>query len=229
MHQALDVVKLFISIFIMTATNTNLDVFIKHCIAEAPKITKARQDKSKILATYIATQITTSSSVALVFICTHNSRRSVFAQVWAQVAANYYGFDQVSTYSGGTSETAVFKETIAALKRNGLMIEILHESKNPIFSIRYHQHHQPILGFSKFYDHSFNPLNDFAAVMTCGDADQNCPFIPQAQQRISLTYEDPKQYDDTTDQAKYYDLKSLEIATELFYTFNLVHQNLNSI
>lgn len=39
---------------------------------------------------------------SLIFICTHNSRRSHMRQMWAMAAVTYYGISGVFGYSGGT-------------------------------------------------------------------------------------------------------------------------------
>ena len=55
--------------------------------------------------------------------------------------------------------------------------------------------------------------------MTCGDAEENCPFIPGTEMRIPLIYKDPKAFDDTELENEKYHECSLEIASELFYVF----------
>ena len=67
----------------------------------------------------------------------------------------------------------------------------------------------------------------YAAVMTCSDADKNCPFIPGAEKRISLPFKDPKEFDDTLIEAKKYKECSLKIASEVFYVFNEVDKSFN--
>ena len=56
--------------------------------------------------------------------------------------------------------------------------------------------------------------------MTCAHADENCPFIAGAEERIPLRYEDPKRFDDTENEVEAYLNKSIEIATELHYIFS---------
>ena len=56
-------------------------------------------------------------------------------------------------------------------------------------------------------------------MISCSHADENCPFIPGAEKRISLPYEDPKASDNTADEAKIYDERSIQIATEMKYVF----------
>ena len=62
----------------------------------------------------------------------------------------------------------------------------------------------PISDFSKRYDDDFNPENDFTAILTCSSADKDCPYIPGANKRIALTYEDPKTFDNTPQQREMY-------------------------
>jgi arsenate reductase (thioredoxin) len=64
--------------------------------------------------------------------------------------------------------------------------------------------------------------NPYAAVMTCSHADENCPFIPAAEVRIPVRYEDPKQFDNTPGEADRYDQRSLQIASEMFHVFSNV-------
>jgi arsenate reductase (thioredoxin) len=58
--------------------------------------------------------------------------------------------------------------------------------------------------------------------MTCSHADENCPFIPGAEARIPVRYEDPKAFDDTTEEAAQYDARSRQIASEMFFVFSRV-------
>ena len=76
--------------------------------------------------------------------------------------------------------------------------------------------------FSKLYDDPVNKIETFAAIMTCAHADQNCPFIQGVEKRISIQYKDPKGFDDTPQEIKKYDERSLQIASEFFYVFNKV-------
>ncbi len=44
-------------------------------------------------------------------------------------------------------------------------------------------------------------------------------FIAGAEKRIPITFEDPKAFDNTPQQAEKYEERSLQIATEMFYVF----------
>lgn len=172
------------------------------------------------LISFIKSQKEQHEPINLIFICTHNSRRSHLSQVWAQVAAHHYGIGRVNSYSGGTEATALFPSSAAALVAGGLVIQKLSRADNSIYSIKYDENRPAMVGFSKKYDHNFNPQSGFAAIMTCTHADENCPFIPNAAKRISLPFEDPKAFDGTEQQAVKYEERSIEIATELFYAFS---------
>ena len=60
--------------------------------------------------------------------------------------------------------------------------------------------------------------------MTCSQADGGCPFIAGAEKRIPITFEDPKNSDNTPEQAQVYAERSLQIATEMFYVFSKISQ-----
>jgi len=156
------------------------------------------------------------------FICTHNSRRSHLAQVWAQAAAMYFEVPNVNCYSGGTEETALFPVVAETLIKQGFHIFKIAEGANPVYAIKYSPNAMPIVGFSKNYDHPFNPITAFVAILTCSQADGGCPFIAGADQRIPITYEDPKISDPTPQQAQVYSERSLEIAKEMCYVFSQI-------
>lgn len=185
-------------------------------------IPKERFQILKPLVDYVQEKVVTNKNIHLNFICTHNSRRSHLSQVWAQVMAAYFNVEHVSCYSGGTESTALFPRVAKTLEHSGLKVERLTEGTNPIYSIKYGADIHPIIGFSKTYDAAFNPKHEFAAVMTCSHADENCPFIPGAEKRIPVTFEDPKAFDGTDQQAEKYHERSIQIATELFYVFSQI-------
>ena len=174
------------------------------------------------LINYINLKINNCEEIKLNFICTHNSRRSHLAQVWAQTMAEYFNYKQVFCYSGGTETTSVYVAVVNSLKQLGFKIDIIKESENPVYSIRYSLNQPPITGFSKPFNDPFNPKTDFAAILTCSEADEACPFVKGADIRIPMTFEDPKVYDNTNLQKEKYLERSLEIATELKYVFSKI-------
>ncbi len=160
--------------------------------------------------------------INLNFICTHNSRRSHLSQIWAQTMASFYNLENVFCYSGGTEATAMYQGVEKTLVNQGFEINRLTGDKNPIYAIKFSGDHHPIVAFSKTFDDAFNPNKNFAAIMTCSHADENCPFIIGAEKRLPIRYEDPKAFDDTPIQMEKYEERSLQVATEMKYIFSKI-------
>lgn len=174
------------------------------------------------LSTYVGEKVKKGEEIQLTFICTHNSRRSHLGQVWAQVAAAHYEIAGLSCFSGGTETTACNPRTIAAFERAGFRVVQTTEVDNPMYEISYDEEQPPVIAFSKVYDQSPNPTENFAAIMTCDHADENCPYIPGAEKRFPITYTDPKMADDTPAESHIYDERCRQIATEMLYVFSKV-------
>ncbi|MBL7473972.1 arsenate reductase/protein-tyrosine-phosphatase family protein [Robertkochia sediminum] len=175
----------------------------------------------------IKTAITNNGVANLNFICTHNSRRSHLSQLWAQTAAAYHGFGQkVVCYSGGTEATALFPAVAETLKSQGYEILKLSQETNPVYAIKYAENQPAVIGFSKAYHHPFNPKSEYIAVMTCDSANEACPVVVGASNRIPLTYEDPKLFDDTPEKMAKYLERSEQIAGEMLWIFNELKKQL---
>ncbi|UZR98937.1 low molecular weight phosphatase family protein [Chondrinema litorale] len=202
--------------------NKQLKKYIDELKTEFGQIPLERKTLLEQLTAFLQDNLQEKGKADLILICTHNSRRSHFAQVWAQIAAFYYGIKNVYAYSGGTESTAMYHMAAHALKKAGLEIKKLSEGANPVYSIKYDVDQPAIIGFSKTYHDSFNVQNGFAAIMTCSHADANCPFIPTAAKRISIPYDDPKEYDNTAKQEVKYDERCRDIAREMFYVFSII-------
>lgn len=208
------------------AKNTKMFLTIQsYCdqlIKEFDSISESRKKILEKIADYIKTKKAENIPINLVYICTHNSRRSHFGQVWAKVAADYFCVHSVNTFSGGTEATAFHSNAINALKRIGFEINATTRDKNPLYEVAYAANVKPIICFSKVYDDANNPPKEFAAIMTCSDAEENCPFIPGVELRIATTYDDPKAFDNTPMQDTKYDERCKQIALETLYIFSLI-------
>lgn len=163
--------------------------------------------------------------VNLVFVCTHNSRRSHLAQLWWQVASEEHDFSFLKTYSAGTETTRIHPNTLKVLMKQGFSVEsrFLQENlseENPKVELSYFGN-RSVKCFSKTISDNSLP-EQFIAIMTCGHAEVNCPFIPQAEFRFSLTYEDPKISDGTSQMEQTYLERSRQIGREAFYALSLL-------
>ncbi|MCZ4319302.1 protein-tyrosine-phosphatase [Aequorivita viscosa] len=175
------------------------------------------------LAKYIKEKAAANYPIQLNFICTHNSRRSHLAQIWAQTAAAYFYVESIQCFSGGTEATALYPMVATTLKKTGFKISKGVESNNPIYEIHFSESTPPIKAFSKKYDDAVNPKHKFAAIMTCSQADAGCPFVAGAEKRLTITYEDPKISDGTPLQQQVYEERSKQIATEMKYIFSKIN------
>lgn len=194
-----------------------IESYIKKVKLCLPEIPDERKQKLREIAGFIRTE----HPAKLTFICTHNSRRSHLCQIWAAVLARYFGLDQVVCFSGGTEATAFNPRAVAAIRRAGFRVED-PGGENPRYRIYFDEESDPLVCFSKTFDDPGNPQENFAAVMTCSDADRNCPFVPGASLRVTIPYVDPKQADDTPEETETYDERCLQIAAEMYYLMSEV-------
>ena len=201
-------------------------VFSKIAETIATLDTKTISKKRKLilndLTEYIQLRIAQNKKVYLIFICTHNSRRSHLSQVWAQSIAHHFLIKNVFCFSAGTEATSVYPVVIETLKDFGFKIDVKFGEKKTVYAIQYSDQRNPIDCFSKTIEDKRNPKSEFCAVMTCAEADEYCPMVEGAEIRIPITYEDPKVYDNSPIQKEKYRERSIQIATEMCYIFSKV-------
>lgn len=201
---------------------TSIKNYCDKLATEFDNISTERKATLEKIADYIKKKMSEGKPANLISICTHNSRRSHFAQVWASVAGSYYGIRNIYSFSGGVEVTAFNPNAIAALERAGFHIHAESSTENPIYDVQFDEQAFPALCFSKLYSDAENPQKDFAAIMVCGSAEESCPLVNGADQRFSLTFEDPKDFDGTPQQNEKYDERCKEIATQMMYLFSKV-------
>ena len=187
-----------------------------HVVPAVAGISAERKESLDAIAAFVKERKAAGATADLTFICTHNSRRSHLGQVWAATAAWMHGLDHVHTYSGGTEATAFNTRAVAALERAGFHVDG-SEGTNPHYNVSFSNDRAPEPHWSKVYDDPANPQTGFCAVMTCAEADRNCPFVHGALDRISLPYIDPKEADGTVEESARYDERCLQIAAEMWY------------
>lgn len=187
---------------------------------DTSSIKKERKEILQQFIAYLKDKRNAKAAIRLNFICTHNSRRSHLAQIWAQTMASFYNIDGVSCYSGGTEATAMFPKIGETIHSQGFNVIKLSEGNNPVYSIKHSENEPAIIVFSKRFEDDFNPRSEYAAIMTCSSADKGCPFVAGCDKRIAITYEDPKKSDGTPQQTETYLNRSLQIATEMKFVFS---------
>lgn len=184
---------------------------------DGKNISAERKTVLQPLKDYISRKYSSNEPVRLNFICTHNSRRSHLAQIWAQTMAHHLGKQKLFCYSGGTEATAVFPMVVQTLKAQGFHIMELAKTENPVYALKFAENEPSIICFSKVFSDAFNPQKDFAAIMTCDHADDTCPFVAGAEARFPVRYADPKAWDGTAVMAEKYFETSLDIGLEMWW------------
>lgn len=202
--------------------NEKLSTYCESIPSEFNQISDDRKADLDEIANYISAQQKDNKAINLLFVCTSNSRRSHMAQVWAQIASYYYGVKEVSTFSGGTEQTKVNINAISALEKTGIILQSSQQSENPIWIATIGKKHNPLVLFSKKYTDSTNPSQNFGAIMVCSEANESCPIVPGADFRLGLPYQDPKAFDNTSQQSEKYDERCRQIAREMFYVFSKI-------
>ncbi len=200
-----------------------LAAYIEERVSEFSAIDTERRTDLDALSEELANWLRRGQELPMTFICTHNSRRSHMAQIWAQCAARRHGLGAVQTFSGGTEATAFNPRAVAAMQRAGLAIELDVDGENPVYVVEDGQG-DGMRCWSKVFSDDANPSANFVAVMTCQSADEACPFVPGAQLRVALPYVDPKASDGTEREAAAYDERCAQIAREMLYLFSEVER-----
>ncbi len=200
-----------------------LKQYLRARIEEYPLIPADRKSDLAKVSQYVLGFIAKSLPAKLTFICTHNSRRSHLSQIWAQVAAEYFGISNVETFSGGTEATAFNPRAVTAMQRCGLKITTANaDTSNPHYEVLTHDGAKGQICFSKVYDAPPNPTKGYCAIMTCSQADEACPLVMGCDLRMPIRYEDPKIADDTDQEASLYDERSRQICREMLFMMSSI-------
>ena len=203
--------------------NNDLTLYVRKVEASQDQLTADRRELLLPIFDFCASR--KGQSINLVFICTHNSRRSHLAHVWADLFSKYFKLDNINCYSSGTEATAIYFQSKESLERSGFQFNKIENGANPKYMIN--------AGFEKqigpIYSKSIDDLDTngerFVAIMVCDHADQNCPFIPEAEQRYSLPYRDPKEFDTTPTVTDKYDERSFQISQEMYFLMKQIAES----
>jgi arsenate reductase len=193
------------------------------------RISEPYRGAGEALSSWIAENYVPDQSLGVIVVCTGNSRRSILGSTMGNLAAAYFGMPEVRFHSGGTDPTAFNLRTIAALRRIGLEIEPIGEEAprgepdlpNPFYRIRWGTTGEPAMEtveFSKRYDDTSLPPSGFAALMVCDEADAGCPTVRGAALRLSMPMADPKEADDTPEEAARYDERRDDLGRFMAWT-----------
>lgn len=203
------------------ALEERLEASFKTWEAAGPSGDEGHRQRLEQLATAIRQRLVDAKQADVVFVCTHNSRRSHMAQLLAFAAARRKGLANVQTFSGGTEATAFNPRAVAALRRVGFDIADA-EGTNPHYRVKVAPSLAPAEAFSKRFTDPPNPTAGFIVVMTCSQADAACPLVQGAAARVAVPYDDPKVADGTPEESARYDERVAQIGRDLAWVFAAV-------
>ena len=198
--------------------NKQLNSLIAQLLNEEHLIEEDRKKLLLLIADLIKEELHKNKEAHIVTVCTHNSRRSQLSEAWLVAGAQHFGLEGIHAYSGGTEATAFNIRMVVALRQKSFHLRTEGPKDNPKYTLEtIHRGETTHTMFSKKYDDSFNPSENFFAFMVCDHADQNCPVVQGALHRISLPYKDPKEFDDTPIENEAYIDKIDEIGREMLF------------
>ena len=111
----------------------SLQEYVADRVEEFDLIPKERREILERLAAVISDS--KEASINIIFICTHNSRRSHMAHLWASLGAEVYGAKKVYCFSGGTEVTAFNPMAVKAIKKAGFRVSTRIPGANPVYLV----------------------------------------------------------------------------------------------
>ncbi len=200
---------------------------LKSFEANISSLSEERKEKLLPLVYYILDNQRDNDPSELIFVCTHNARRSHMAQLWAAAAALYCDLENIETFSGGIEVTRIHPNALASLERSGFEFSGDDDGENPSYLVQLGESIM-IEVFSKPYGDDTNPQKNFAAVLVCSEVAEACPNVEGASLRLPISYDDPKEFDGSEKAEEMYDKRSVEIGTEMLYVMKTVSEKLAS-
>ncbi|GJM61520.1 hypothetical protein [Persicobacter diffluens] len=198
-----------------------LEKFKSHCQQQAAQIPQERLSLLASLAENMV-EMQENGNLHLLWIDTHNSRRSIFCQVWAKCWAMHYGLRGFKMYSGGTKVEAIHTNTLDALNNAGLFVNRLDARENAHYQLYYQEGEAPVAVFSKLLEDAPNPKDHFLGIYTSATAKERVPTISGARLTFSLLYPDPKSADGSLEEEGVYAELNEQVAVEMGVLFGMV-------
>ncbi len=205
----------------------------------APIHEKARKELAEVILKHYQAiedplaEKSQAKELAIILICTGNSRRSMMGAAMGNASAAYYGFNEVRFYSGGTIPSAFNSRSIKALSEVGFQIEGSGEKaaagvkgeENLYYWVNWGTGGKAkSLEFSKHYGDVKNPQKDFIALIVCDEED--CPKVETSRKRILAPFDDPKVYDGKPKEAEKYAERRDDLGRLLLSSFSLAKEQL---
>lgn len=189
-----------------------LQTFASQAKTKASVLKAYRKKHCLVISKHIAEHLRNANSLDLVFICLHNSRRSVFAEVWANYWVLELGLGNlIASKSGGFFPSNLSINTMDALQRAG--VPITKDQTSYYFSFEDNKklslHSKPV--------HSVLGEKNTVPVILCADALDYDYLLPPAQITFPLIYADPWEADGLPGQNQVYDQICFQVCMEVYF------------
>lgn len=183
---------------------------IKALALRSNELTTARKAWMDQLAHYLASTIEQKGSVAILSMCTHNSRRSQLSMAWVHALAHYFDLP-IQAYSAGVEITECQSRTLVDLEHQGFIVS-RDSGINPRHEISIAKDASPILAWSKLASQSEAPKG-FAALIYCENAASVQKELPNCGLRLECLLKDSPTPGPELEHSPIQE----QISTELFY------------
>lgn len=182
---------------------------VKQYLSQLDQISSSRMIELDKLARLIKTSQREGVSDIL-FVCTHNSRRSQIAELSLAQALNDTGYHNLQIHSCGTESTSIPQQIKDLYVSKGYIVSELEG----IVNVSNGSWSKKI--YSKTIDDGNMPKQNIA-VLVCDHASESCPHSPKFMHRYNLNYIDPKLHDGTEQESKAYQKAYDRITREMVY------------
>lgn len=163
--------------------------------------------------------------INIVYLCTHNSRRSQLAQIWSSFLVQIFKLEKIYVHSAGSEKTTLSDFVILSMGKFGFSFKEINDDEKSAFNVFFNQD-RICECYSKDLQDDSIPCESIYSIHTCAEAEQSCPFLKGSIGNFSLNYPDPKQYDSAENPTIHYQETALQIGTECFYFFNAIKDQL---
>ena len=186
-----------------------------------PYLSAEKKSTLGSLANLVNNTLDAAPTASMIFVSQHNARRSILSEVWAHVAAYYYGISEVTAYSAGLAPTSFYPEIIKVLLDCGFEIDQDSIGPNPFYKVWYAPSAKPLRIFAKPVDSPENPGNHVITVANCAVDDHSEDILSDRPPLFPLHYPDISTAHSQEQEAVLCRDLCHEIANDMAYLFSL--------
>lgn len=188
----------------------------KSALHQIESVKGGRLDILDKIASRLTSKVKSDHKANVIFVCTHNSRRSQIAEVSLRSFLKVLQLPEINVFSCGTEKTGIPDQIVHLLNGLGFEVSRVGEQVNVGNDI--------ILSSKTFEDPGLPP--NLLAIMVCDHASESCPFVPSFSERISLEFQDPKSADGSPQETASYENAWKKISREMAYLALKLEENI---